>query len=183
MLLVWNREVMKTVLAIAVVFLGAAAVGADKPNAEVLGRWVGGKWPLEGKMLDTDYSKALTVTGVSNCGWSPDHVFMICDQSLLEDGKPTRELSVYTFDPDKQTFHFYGLSPEGGRPHTTDLSISADGNRWVYSGKSDIKGKTVEFRTINEWRGPDSIEWWSEYSNDDGQHWTKMGGGSEKRQK
>jgi hypothetical protein len=92
------------------------AVAADKPGGEVLGRWVGGTWPLEGKMLDTDYSKALTVTGVSNCGWSPDHIFMICDQSLLEDGKPSRELSVYVFDPENSTFHFYGLSPSGGRP-------------------------------------------------------------------
>ena len=96
-------------------------MAADKANADVLGRWVGGTWPLEGKMLDTEFSKVLTVTGVSNCGWSPDHVFMICDQSLLEDGKPSRELSAYVFDPDKGTFHFYGLSPEGGRPHSSDV--------------------------------------------------------------
>ena len=106
---------------------------ADKPTAEVLGRWVGGTWPLEGKMLDTDFSKAVTVTGVSNCGWSPDHIFMICDQSLLEDGKPSRELSAYAFDPDTGAFHFYGLSPTGGRPHTSDVIITADGNHWEYS--------------------------------------------------
>jgi hypothetical protein len=183
MVLVWNRELMKTLLAIAVVFLGSTAVAADKANADVLGRWVGGTWPLEGKMLDTEFSKALTVTGVSNCGWSPDHVFMICDQSLLEDGKPSREMSAYVFDADKGTFHFYGLSPEGGRPHTSEVVISADGNHWEYQNKTEIKGKTVMFRTINEWRTPDSIEWWAEYSSDEGQHWTKMGGGSEKRKK
>jgi len=181
--LVWNRELMKTLLAIAVVALEGTAVAADKPNADVLGRWVGGTWPLEGKMLDTDFSKALTVTGVSICGWSPDHVFMICDQSLMEDGKPSREMSAYVFDPDKGTFHFYGLSPEGGRPNSSDVVISADGNHWEYQNKSEIKGRTVLFRTINEWRTPDSIEWWAEYSSDDGQHWTKMGGGSEKRKK
>jgi len=41
----------------------------------------------------------------------------------------------------------------------------------------------VQFRTINEFRNPDYIEWWSEYSTDGGSHWIKMGGGSEKRQK
>jgi hypothetical protein len=61
--------------------------------------------------------------------------------------------------------------------------ISADGNHWEYQNKTDIKGKPVQFRTINVFRNPDYIEWWSEYSTDDGQHWTRMGGGSEKRKK
>ena len=71
----------------------------------------------------------------------------------------------------------------GGRPHSTDLSISPDGNHWVYSNQHENNGKTVQFRTINEFRNPDYIEWWSEYSTDGGSHWIKMGGGSEKRQK
>ncbi len=106
---------MKRVISMLLVCCSLPLVAADKPNADVLGRWVGGKWPLEGKMLDTEFSKATSVTGVSNCGWSPDHVFMICDQSLMVDGKPDRELSVYVFDRDNATFHFYGLSPTGGR--------------------------------------------------------------------
>ena len=157
-------------------------VAQNRPTAEVLGRWVGGTWPLEGKMVDSDYSKALTVTGVSKCGWSPDRVFVICDQSLLEDAKPSRELSVYVFDPESSTFHFYGLSASGGRPHTSDLIISADGNHWEYANKTEIKAKPVQFRTINEFRNPDRIDWWSEYSTDGGAHWIKMGGGTEKRQ-
>ena len=174
---------MKRILFLLVLFCCLPSLAADKANADVLNRWVGGKWPLEGKMLDTDYSKALTVTGVSTCGWSPDHIFMICDQSLLEDGKPSRELSVYAYDPEKETFHFYGMSPTGERPHSTDLSISPDGNHWVYSNQHESNGKTVQFRTINEFRNSDYIEWWSEYSTDGGSHWIKMGGGSEKRQK
>jgi hypothetical protein len=174
---------MKPLLAAVILFLSLPLAATDKATADALNRWVGGKWPLEGKMLDTDYSKALTVTGVSTCGWSPDHIFMICDQSLLENGKPSRELSVYVYDPDKEAFHFYGMSPAGGRPHSTDLSISSDGTHWVYSNQTEINGKSVQFRTINEFRNPDYIEWWSEYSTDGGNRWVKMGGGSEKRQK
>jgi len=174
---------MKSVVAILLLCCSLPLMAADKANADVFSRWVGGKWPLEGKMLDTDFSTATSVTGVSNCGWSPDHVFLICDQSLVVDGKPDRALSIYAYDAEKSTFHFYGMSPKGNPPRSTDLDISADGNRWEYHNKTEIKGKTVQFRTINEFRNPDYIEWWSEYSGDDGQHWTKMGGGSEKRQK
>ena len=182
----WHSHIggiMKRVLPVLVLFSWLPLFAADKANADALNRWVGGKWPLQGKMLDTDYSKAVTVTGVSNCGWSPDHVFLICDQSLVEDGKPSRELSVYVYDPEKETFHFFGMSPAGGRPHSTDLSISADGTHWVYSSQNEINGKTVQFRTINEFRNPDHVDWWSEYSSDGGSHWVKMGGGAETRQK
>jgi hypothetical protein len=174
---------MKSIVTALILFVSLPLVAADKATADALNRWVGGKWPLEGKMLDTDYSKAVTVTGVSTCGWSPEHVFMICDQSLLEDGKPSRELSVYAYDPEKEAFHFFGMSPTGGRPHSTDLSISPEGTHWVYSSQNEISGKTVQFRTINEFHNADYIEWWSEYSTDGGNHWVKMGGGSERRQK
>jgi hypothetical protein len=176
-------DAMKPLIATLILCASLPVFAAAKPTADVLGRWVGGTWPLEGKMLDTDYSKATTVTGVSNCGWSPSRIFMICDQSLLEDGKPSRELWVYAFDPEKEAFHFFGMSPTGGRPHSTDLSISPDGTHWVYSNQTEIKGKTVQFRTINEFRNPDHIDWWSEYSTDGGAHWVKMGEGKETRQK
>jgi hypothetical protein len=143
---------MKTLLTALILCTSLPLCAADKATADALNRWVGGQWPLDGKMLDTDYSKAMTVTGVSNCGWSPDHIFMLCDQSTNEEGKQSRELSVYVFDPENSTFHFYGLSPSGGRPHSTDLAISPDGNHWVYSNENEIKGKTVKFRTINRAR-------------------------------
>ena len=103
---------MRRVLPVLVLFSSLPLFAADKANADALNRWVGGKWPLEGKMLDTDYSKAVTVTGVSNCGWSPDHVFMICDQSLLEDGKPSRELSVLCTTPKRRRSISSGCHPQ-----------------------------------------------------------------------
>lgn len=174
---------MKPFFAALILCASLPLLAADKPTADVLNRWVGGKWPLDGKMLDTDYSKATTVTGASTCGWSPDHVFMICDQSIMEDGKPSRDLSVYAFDPENSTFHFFGLSPSGERPRIGDVTISTDGAHWEYFTKTEIKGKPVQFRTINEFRNADHIDWWSEYSTDDGAHWVRMGGGTEKREK
>ena len=178
-----NRVAVQCGVLSCVLFSSLLAGAAAKAGNEALERWVGGTWPLEGKMLDTDYSTATTVTGVSKCGWSPDHVFMLCDQSLVVNGKPDRDLSAYVFDAESGKFHFYGLSPKGEKARTSDLDISADGKHWEYHNTSEIKGKKVQFRTINEFRNADHIDWWSEYSTDEGQHWTKMGGGSEMREK
>src|SRR5215813_6366513 len=121
-------------LLFTVILLSSVLPAADtaKPNAEVLGRWVGGKWVGDGKLVDSGYSKAMAVGGVTNCAWSPDHVFVICDQDNKIDGKPTRDLSVYAFDPEKSAYHMIGTSPSAERPRVTELSISPDHSRWEY---------------------------------------------------
>jgi hypothetical protein len=159
------------------------AADAPQPGANVLGRWVGGKWVGDGRMLATDYSKAMTVSGVTNCSWSPDHVFVVCDQAVTVNSKPDRELSIYAFDPDMGLYHMFGMSPSGERPRVTEVDISLDHNRWEYLGKTEIGGKAVEFRTVNLFRDDDHVAWWSEYSTDNGAHWVRMGEGKESRQK
>ena len=124
-----------------------------------------------------------TVSGVSTCQWSPDHVFVVCDQAITADGKPDRALSIYAFDPEKSTYHLFGMSPTGDRPRVTELTISPDQSRWEYLGKAEIKDKTVEFRTVNIFHDADHVEWWSEYSTDNGAHWVRTGEGKESRQK
>jgi len=164
--------------------ISTLAFAADaKPGPDVLNRWVGGKWVGEGKMVNSDYSKAGTVGGVTNCGWSPDHIFVICDQAVHMDEQRRRDLSIYAFDPAKAQYHLFGLSPEGERPRVTELSITADGNHWEYLGKADINGKAVQFRTTNVFRDNNHVDWWSEYSTDNGVHWNRMGEGSEARQR
>ena len=171
-------------LLLALSLCAVALFAADaKPSPDVLNRWVGGKWVGDAHFLDTDYSKAGTGGGVSTCAWSPDHIFVVCDQDVKDNGTSMRFLSIYAFDPKTSTYHFYGLSPDGDRPRTGDLSISADGTRWEYLTKTAIKEKPVWFRTINQFQSNDQVDWWSEFSTDEGQHWTKTGGGSEKRQK
>ena len=157
--------------------------GADsKLGADTLGRWVGGKWSGEGSMVNTEFSKAMTVSGVTTCAWSPDHIFVICDQAVKANDKPGRQLSLYGYDPDAGKFHFYGLSPSEATARTPQLEVSRDGNRWEYLNTEDIKGKAVRFRTVNIFHDADHVEWWSDYSADGGQHWTKMGQGTESRQ-
>ena len=160
-----------------------AATAPPQPGSDALGRWVGGKWVGDGKLVDSAYSRAMTVGGVTRCAWSPDHIFVVCDQDVTANGKPGRDLSIYAFDPEKSAYHMFGMSPSGERPRVTDLSISSDRNRWEYLGKAEIDGKSVQFRTVNVFRDADHVDWWSEYSTDGGANWTRMGQGSEARQK
>jgi hypothetical protein len=159
------------------------AADTRKPSAEALGQWVGGKWVGDGKLVNSDYSKAMTVSGVTNCQWSPDHVFVVCDQAITANRKPDRALSIYAFDPDKAAYHMFGMSPSGDRVRVTELTISPDQSRWEYLGKAEIKDTAVEFRTVNVFHDADHVEWWSEYSTDKGAHWVRMGEGKESRQK
>lgn len=176
-----TKLLIRTLLLVS---LSAFLFGADaQPGAEVLNRWVGGKWVGDGAMLDTDYSKAMKTSGVSNCGWSPDHVFVVCDQQVSMGGKEARVLSLYAYDPDTHLFHFYGLSPAGERPRTGEVTITADGAHWEYHSKAEIGGKPVEFRTINVFADADHVNWWSEYSTDGGAKWVRTGAGKESRQK
>ena len=164
--------------------LSAALFAANSsPGADALGRWVGGTWTGDGKLVDSDYSKASTVGGVTKCSWSPDHIFVVCDQANTMNGEGRRDLSIYAFDPDKSAYHMFGMSPSGERPRVTDLSITPDQNRWEYLGKAEIGGKSVQFRTVNVFRDADHVDWWSEYSTDGGARWVRMGEGKESRQK
>jgi hypothetical protein len=160
-----------------------AMFAADtKPGADALNRWVGGKWVGSGQFVDSDFSKANRASAITNCAWSPDHIFVICDQDITFGGAPKRDLSIYAFDAKAGRFYFYGISLGQEEPRSTALDITDNGARWTYSSTDNIKGKTVQFRTTNVFHGSDTVEWWSEYSTDSGKTWKKTGEGKESRQ-
>ncbi len=176
---------MKLLLRLFVIFgCSLSLLAADKPSPnDVIGRWAGGRWVSDGRFLDSEFSKANTSSAVTRCAWSPDHIFVICDQDIDFGGVSLRDLSIYNFAPKTNKFYFYGISLGEEKPRSTALDISDDGEHWVYSSSDEIKGKTVEFRTTNQFHGPDMVEWWTEYSTDGGKTWTKTGEGKETRQK
>lgn len=164
------------------VVLGLAAFAADNPQpTDILNQWVGGKWSGSGDMTETDYSHAISVTFVTNCAWSPNHVVVICDQVVNAKNKPDREIAIYSYDPEGKQFHFYEFSPDQPKPRTPDLVIRSDGRHWEYLNTATIKGKDVKFRTTNNFVSKDEVEWWTDYSVDGGEKWIKMGGGKETR--
>ena len=177
---------MRSLLAVMLAYIVSVATAqksSDKSGADVIGRWVGGKWVGDAHSVDTEYTKAGSGGGVSTCAWSPDHIFVVCDQDVEDNGQKLRFLSVYAFDPENSSYHFYGMSPEGGRPRAGDVAVTENGAHWEYLTKTTIKDKPVWFRTVNQFKSNDLVDWWSEYSTDEGKSWTKTGGGSEKREK
>jgi hypothetical protein len=69
------------------------------------------------------------------------------------------------------------------KPRNTALDITDNSERWVYSSTNEIKGKPVQFRTVNQFHGDDEVDWRSEFSTDGGKTWTKTGEGKETREK
>jgi hypothetical protein len=162
----------------------AAVYAADTtPGADVLNRWVGGKWVGSGQFVESDFSKAGKSSAVTTCVWSPDHIFVICDQDINLGRIPMRHLAIYGFAPQTNKFHHYAVSLGQEKPRNSALDISENGDRWVYSSTDDIKGKSVAFRTVDEFRGADTVLWRSEFSTDGGKTWTKTGEGKETRQR
>lgn len=167
------EHVMKILAHVSLLLCSLTLFAGDKPDAAILDRWVGGRWVI----------KDAKVAAVSNCAWSPDHVFVVCDQEVNADGKHTRYLSVYGFDPATSKYFFHGISLGDEKPHSTALEISADGNHWVYSATEDASKDATQYRTINQFHGPDLVEWQTESSNDGGKTWTKTAGGKEIRER
>ncbi len=152
-------------------------------GSDVLNRWVGGKWVGSGKFVDSTYSKANTASATTKCAWSPDHVFVVCDQDILFGGAPMRDLSIYSFAPKSGKYYFYGISLGEEKARSTALAISDEGAHWVYANTTEIGGKPVQFRTTNQFLNADTVKWWTEFSTDEGKTWTKTGEGEEKREK
>ncbi|HLI63678.1 MAG TPA: hypothetical protein VKV05_09775 [Terriglobales bacterium] len=175
---------MKRRFLMLVVLVGATGTWAADSftAADFLNRWVGGQWTGEGEFVDSPYSRAAKTNAVTRCAWSPDHIFVICDQDITFGGTPIRDLSIYTFAPKTNKYYFYGISLGEEKPRSTALEIAENGSRWVYSSTNEIKGQRVQFRTINEFHGNDAVEWRTEFSTDGGKTWTKTGQGKETRQ-
>jgi len=167
-----------------VLALSLSASAADSSSsADALNRWVGGKWVGSGQFVDSAYSKANTATATTKCAWSPDHVFVVCDQDIVFGGQPMRDLSVYTYASKTAKYYFYGISLGEEKARNTALDVTDNGQRWVYLSTNEIQGKPVQFRTTNQFHGNDNVEWWTEFSTDGGKSWTKTGSGKETREK
>ncbi len=140
-----------------------------------------GQWSGDGKILDTPYSKAASVGGITDCNWSPNHGYLVCDQKVQTPAGPSNDLSIYTYDEKEHTYQFFGLSRNNGNVRRPKLTIA--GNRWIYSSAfDDNSGKHVQVRTTNEFTSATTLNFKTEYSLD-GAHWLLMVSGSSHRVK
>ena len=166
------RTILLSLLLTAVL---ASAQTAD-PNAPLsafVGRWEGG-----GTFYDTAMSKAGTITSKTDCEWSPQSHYLVCEQSITDEKGTHQQLTVYTPSENGSDFTYYTIAGSNA-PFTGKVKI--EGNKWTYDNSFEQDGKKTEVRTTNLFTA-DEETFKTEYSVDGGA-WTTMLDGKSHRVK
>ncbi len=143
---------MRTLLGLALV-LGAASVGlgqatdAAKPLGAFVGHWEGG-----GTFVETPMSPAGKVASKTDCNWSTQAHYLICEQTLTDDKSTHQQLTIYTPSEDGADFTYYTITGSAA-PFTGKVKI--EGNVWTYDNSFEQDGKKTEIRTTNTFSGDD----------------------------
>lgn len=135
-----------------------------------------GTWKADVETFDTPYSMASTSSRIirNNC-WAPDG-FSICYQTV--DGEP-KAVIVYTHDADSDVYHTCAVVP-GSVKGCAGGTLVVKGNEWTYPSVSTENGRSVQFRVVNVFSSPTTIEFRREYS-EDGISWKLIAKGREER--
>jgi hypothetical protein len=159
---------------LAVGLLSAGNVSAAGPAAadpwDKLNVW-NGHWLGETEYKDTAYSKAAHARSDVQCGWSPDHGYMVCEYKRI-DGRPSDHLSIFTYNQADRSYRHTGLSQDY-KP--LEQLATINGTLWM-APFEDVgpKGEKVALRNVWEFVSPDRHIARQEYSTDGGQHWTVL---------
>jgi hypothetical protein len=146
---------------------------ARKPGLKKLDAW-SGRWTTQGKLYDTAYSHAGSITITMTCGWSAYSGYMICDHLFNGPAGKSNDLSVYTYDSADNSYKFYSVD-QTGPPRSVPLTI--EGDIWTYNSEMEKDGKKILIRTINDFSKPGVVAWNTKFSADAGAHWTLMNEG------
>jgi hypothetical protein len=110
----------------------------------------------------------------SRCAPSPAGAELICDQEGTVDGKPFRALSIYIKNSSgKDTF----VAIHDGHPWVTE--IDASGSTWTYA-PGEAKPGEKRWKTTNEFTSATAYVW-KVWESTDGEKWTVVKQGKNKR--
>jgi hypothetical protein len=148
------------VLAVAAcISLGVAQ--ADDP-AKKLGAFLG-KWQAEGTRGTEK------ITSKLECRWSPQGLFLVCEQSITTAAGDHRQLTVYSYNAKDGAYTYVTIAEPGAKP--TSGKVEIKGNVWTYPFSFESNGKTVQIRTTNEFTDARTEVYKSESSDDGGVTW------------
>lgn len=128
----------------------------DRSVKDVMASWVG-HWVSRG---DPDAWHA-----DSECQWSRDYDFIVCDQ-LLND--KTRQLLIISFD---EPTHTYRMTSLGLSREPVIQTATVKGKIWTVNGTFVEAGKTYLIRGTTDFSEPDVYHDRQEHSEDGGAHW------------
>ena len=156
---------MRSVLLTCTLLLTACTAFAQNadtaPLTALVGHWEGG-----GTFNKTAMSEAGAVKSTTDCAWSPQQRYLVCEQTITQDKTISAQLAIYTPSAG-QDFRFYRVSGSGN-PYAGKVTIK--GSTWVYDDVVN-DGKT-EIRTTNTFTGDEEV-FKTEFSTDGGP-WTTM---------
>jgi hypothetical protein len=155
---------------VLVAFGGIANSADDQDAAKKLGVLVG-KWESEATVSESRFSHADKLSSSMECRWSPQSDFLICEQLITDSSGKHTQLSIYSYNAKKTNYIISTVTGPGNEPMNGTVMIK--GNIWTYPGSYEpLIGKKTLVRTINDFSvsGTDSFK--TEFSDDDGAHWT-----------
>lgn len=153
------KSVVFVLTVAACISLGAAQT-AD--SAKKLSAFLG-TWQAEG-MRGTE-----KITSKLECRWSPQGLFLVCEQSITTAAGDHRQLTIYSYNAKDNAYTYVTIADPGAKP--TSGKVEIKGNVWTYPFSFENNGKTVQIRTTNEFTDPRTEVFKTESSDDGGVSW------------
>lgn len=114
---------------------------------------------------------------LSTCAWTPQHVAVVCDQTISPADGERHVTNVYAFNAVDKRYVFYSLGKPGEPIQAVPLTIA--GHVWTYGGARPPDGGLI-YRTINDFEKASSYTWKIQSSRD-GAAWTTIVEGTSTR--
>ena len=119
---------------------------------------------------DPDSTGKSDVSSVYTCQWSSNGNYMIADQKATNHGVMINNLSIYSYNADKDGYTLAVVGVPGMEPFS--IPITYKGDELYYLGSSiDNNGKTIFARTVNTFLSSTDYTF-KVQSSEDGEHWT-----------
>jgi hypothetical protein len=158
-------------VAMTCLFFAIQGRAADEQDAtRKLGALIG-RWQSEGTVPETRFSHADKISSSMECRWSPQGNFLICEQAITTSTGKQTQLTVYSYSAMDGNYTFGTFAGPGAEPGHGTVMIK--GNVWTYpSSYLGVDGKKNLIRTTNDFSVPGTDTFKTEFSDDNGAHWT-----------
>jgi hypothetical protein len=149
---------------LTIVSCGSLTVAQAEDPVKKLGAFLG-TWQTAGTFTGSDNKISSTL----ECRWSPQGIFLVCDQLVNLPGGDHHQFTAYSYNSKDNSYSYVTIPDPGGKPNSGKIEIK--GNLWTYSSGFENNGKTVQIRTTNEFTDPRTEVFKTESSDDDGVTW------------